>query len=142
MTRPVFDQLLDAAEDHDPHVRGRALQELSRLDLEPVLAPPKIKFSKRMASLPLPKRQRKKVEAAPVPNPVIRHVGIEGFLRSMAKGEVMERAFHEMKTLTYQLPPEPRPETFPRFEIETPRTPGVEILTETPIGIGLGRRGR
>ena len=41
-------------------------------------------------------------------------------------------------TQTDQLPPEPRPETFPRFVPEMPRTPGVAILTETPIGIGLG----
>lgn len=140
--RPIFDQLLDAAEDDDPHVRSRALKELSSLPVEPATVPAKIKFSKRMSSLPLPKRERRKVEPVPAPEPEIRHIGIKGFLRSMAKGEAMERAFNEMTTLTNQLPPEPRPETFPRFEIETPRTPGVEILTEVPIGYGHRRKGR
>ena len=140
--RPIFDQLLDAAEDDDPHVRGRALMELSRLDLQPVAAVAKVKFSKRLSSLPLPKRERRKGTTHPVPEPVIRHIGIKGFLRSMAKGEAMERAFNEMTTVTNQLPSSPATEAFPHFVPEMPRTPGVAILTETPIGIGLGRRVR
>lgn len=140
--RPIFDQLLDAAEDDDPHVRGRALKELSRLDLEPVADAAKVKFSKRMSSLPLPKRERRKVKTQPVPEPVIRHIGIKGFLRSMAKGEAMERAFKEMTTVTNQMPSSPATEAFPCFVPEMPRTPGVKILTETPIEIGLARRAR
>lgn len=52
---------------------------------------------------------------------------------------------HRTVAQTYQLPPEPpepRSEGFSYFVPEAPRTPGVEMLTEMPIGIGVGRRGR
>lgn len=144
--RSHFDQALDEFDSEDPETRlmARRILEAERLraELEPAFVPAKVKFSKRMASLPLPKRQRRKAEVAPVPNPVIRQVGIKGFLRSMAKGEAMERVFYEMTTQTNQLPPEPRPEEFPRFSLEMPATTGATILTETPVGLDFGRRGR
>ncbi len=43
---------------------------------------------------------------------------------------------------TNQLPPEPRPEAFPRFSLEMPATTGATILTEVPIGYGHRRKGR
>ena len=98
MSRSVFDQLIDAAQSDDPHVRGQALQGLDRLrdaDLEPAVAPPKVKFSERMRGLRAPKGQR--------------------------------------NVVTNQLPPEPRPETLPRFSLEMPATTGATILTETPL---------
>ncbi len=53
--------------------------------------PAKVEFWKRMSSLPLPKRERMKAKAAPTPNPAIVHLGIKGFIRSIAKGDAMER---------------------------------------------------
>lgn len=45
---------------------------------------------------------------------------------------IFDRAFHTV-TQTNQLPPEPRPETFPRFSFEMPGTTGCTILSEAPL---------
>lgn len=148
--RSHFEQAFDGldSDDAEMRLRSRRILDAERLTQDafgPAMEAKPVKFSKRMASLPLPKSKRRlrregKIEMRQVPLAkiidIVRSDRMSGFMRSMMKGEESNQRMAEYaactNTIERLLTPAP---SIPRVSLEMPSQVGVTILTEAPLKI-------
>lgn len=148
--RSHFEQAFDGLDSDDAEVRlrSRRILEAERLRqdaLEPAMETKPVKFSKRLASMPLPKSKRRmkregaltmvRKTAYDVVKSGVLTMGPAEFL-SFVQGSEAYGMIMRSQTCTNTMENLPTPEpSIPRVSLEMPSRTGVTLLTETPLKI-------